>query len=99
MLAAIIDNGSTWLLDIRDNLEIDLEQLRTEWRKRYVGWLVNTDSMPEIIWGMPISRFMLKLPDNTLEDISVKQAHAVYEGLVQLRKDLREEHGYKYNGK
>lgn len=55
--------------------------------------------MPEIIWGMPISRFMLKLPDNTLEDLSVKQAHAVYEGLVQLRKDLREERGYKYNGK
>ena len=38
MLAAIIDNGSTWLLDIRDNLEIEQEQLRTEWRKRYVGW-------------------------------------------------------------
>lgn len=89
MLAAIIDNGSTWLLDIRDNLDIDQEQLRTEWRKRYVGWLVNTDSMPDIIFGMPVSRFLLKLPDNTLEDISVKQSHQVLEGLVQLRKSLR----------
>lgn len=79
MLAAIIDNGSTWLFDIRDDLDIDQEQLRTEWRKRYVGWLVNTDSMPDIIFGMPVSRFLLKLPDNTLEDISVKQAHQVLE--------------------
>lgn len=99
MLAAVIDNGSTWLLDIRDNLDIDQEQLRNEWRNRYVGWLVNTDSMPDIIGGMPICRFMLKLPDNTLEDISVKQAHQVLEGLVDLRKKLREERGYKYNGK
>lgn len=85
MLAAIIDNGSTWLLDIRDNLEINQEQLKKEWNMRYIGWLVNTDSMPDIIWGMPISRFMLKLPDNTLEDISVRQAHEIYKELIQLR--------------
>lgn len=89
MLAAVIDNESTWLLDIRDNLEINQEQLRAEWQKRYVGWLVNTDSMPDIIWGMPISRFIIKLPENVLEDISVKKAHIIYEGLVQLRKDGR----------
>ncbi|MGN1372012.1 MAG: hypothetical protein ACI4XM_07055 [Candidatus Coprovivens sp.] len=89
MFAAIIDNGSTWLLDIRDNLEIREEQLRKEWNKRYIGWLVNVDSMPDIIWGIPISRFMIKLPDDTLEDISVKQAHMVYESLVKLRKDTK----------
>lgn len=91
MLAAVIDNGSTWLLDIRDNLNIDQDTLRNEWRKRYVGWLVNTDAMPEIIWGMPISRFMLKLPDNTLMDLSVDKAHKVYEGIVQLRKKETEQ--------
>ncbi len=86
MLAAIIDNGSTWLLDIRDNLEINREQLKNEWSQRYVGWLVNTDSISDIIYEMPISRFMLKLPDDNLEDISIKQAHEVYNGLIQLRK-------------
>ncbi len=86
MLAAIIDNGSTWLLDIRDNLEINRQQLKNEWSQRYVGWLVNTDSISDIICEMPISRFMLKLPDDNLEDISIKQAHEVYNGLIQLRK-------------
>lgn len=87
MLAAVIDNGSTWLLDIRDNLDIDLETLEKEWTKRYVGWLVNTNSMKDIIWGIPVSRFILKHPDNGLEDISVKQAHMLYEMMAQYRQE------------
>lgn len=85
MLAAVIDNGSTWLLDIRDNLDIDLETLEKEWSRRYVGWLVNTNSMKDIIWGIPVSRFILKHPDKGLEDISVKQAHMLYEMIAQYR--------------
>lgn len=90
MFAAIIDNGSTWLLDIRDDVEIDLERLREEWSKRYVGWLVNTNSMSDIIWGIPVSRFILKKHDNELADISVKQAHALYEMLANSRKEQEE---------
>ena len=33
MFAAVIENGSTWLLDIRDNLDIDLATLEKEWVK------------------------------------------------------------------
>lgn len=88
MLAAIIDNGSTWLLDIRDNIEIDLNILESEWSKRYVGWLVNTDSMVDIIKGMPISRFILKHPKNGLEDITFKQAYM----LLEMLRDARYEY-------
>lgn len=87
MLVAIIDNGSTWLLDIRDNINIDGGTLNNEWNKRYVGWLVNTDFMPDIISNFPIRKFMLKLPDGFLMDISFEQAIAIYEGLVELRKE------------
>ena len=90
MFAAIIDNGSTWLLDIRDDVEIDLERLQDEWSKRYVGWLVNTNSMSDIIWGIPVSRFILKKHDNEFVDISVKQAHALYEMLANSRKEQEE---------
>lgn len=86
MFAAIIDNGNTWLLDIRDNIEISLDDLQREWDKRYVGWLVNTDSMPEIIRGIPVIRFILKVPDKGLEDISVAMAHQIYQALIDLRK-------------
>lgn len=86
MLAAVIENGSTWLLDIRDDVEISAEELRKQWRKRYVGWLVNTDSMPEIIWGMPISRFLVKLSNGDLSDVSIKQAHSWLQEIVELRQ-------------
>lgn len=86
MLAAVIDNGSTWLLDIRDNLEISAEQLEKEWKKRYVGWLVNVDEMSYIIGEMPIRRFFLKRPNQGLEDITSVQAHFLLEGLADLRR-------------
>lgn len=90
MFAAVIDNGSTWLLDIRDNLDIDLVTLEKEWNRRYVGWLVNVDSMKDIIWGIPVSRFIIKSPDKGLEDISVKQAHMLYEMMASYRQEKKE---------
>ena len=89
MFAAVIENGSTWLLDIRDNLDIDLEILEKEWTKRYVGWLVNVNSMKDIMTGLPISRFIIKHPDNGLEEITHKQAYMLYEMMAQYRQDIQ----------
>ena len=55
--------------------------------------------MSDIICGIFISRFIIKLPDDTLEDISIKQAHMIYEALVKLRKDTKTSEHAKSNGK
>ena len=95
MLAAIIDNGNTWLFDIRDCTDIKANELFNDLEKRYmsnryIGWLVNSDSMPDIIFNMPISRFMLNNPvSKELEDISKEEAELILEGLVQLRKNSK----------
>lgn len=88
MLAAIIDNGSTWLFDIHDNLEIDGNILFNYHNKdRYIGWLVNSDNMFNIVSQMPISRFMLNNPvTKQVEDITVEEANIIYQGLVNLRQ-------------
>jgi len=85
MLAAIIDNGSTWLLNIKDNVEITSEEIVKEWNSRYVGWIVNTDDISEVMWGMPVSRYMIKDTEGKLKDISVKTAHYIYEELPKIR--------------
>ena len=56
MLIAVIDNGSTWLYDVIDKLDIDLITLSNEMKRRYIGWLVNSDSIKEIIVNLPINR-------------------------------------------
>lgn len=46
--------------------------------------------MSDIIGEIPVSRFILKKHDNELVDISVKQAHALYEMLANSRKEQEE---------
>lgn len=87
MLAAIIDNGSTWLLNIKDDVEISLDKLKSEWSDRHFGWLVNTEDISDIIWGMPVSRFILRRHDGSLRDITIKQAHFLYDQIVECRKN------------
>lgn len=85
MLAAVIDNGSTWLLNIKDNIGISNEELANEWKSRYVGWIVNTDDISSIMNAMPISRYLLKDSNGKLKDIDVKTAHYIYEELPKIR--------------
>lgn len=85
MLAAVIDNGSTWLLDIKDNIDISNKDLENEWNLRYVGWIVNRDDISSIMNDMPISRYLLKDSNGKLIDINVKIAHDIYNELSKIR--------------
>ena len=85
MLAAVIDNGSTWLLDIKDNIDISNKELENEWNLRYVGWIVNRDDISSIMNDMPISRYLLKDSNGKLIDINAKMAHDIYNELSKIR--------------
>ena len=87
MFIAVIDNGTTWLLDIRDNLDIDLETLENEWTRRYVAWVVNREGIVSLIKGFNIKRFVIKHPETGLEDITPEQACMLFEKMDEYRKN------------
>lgn len=90
MLAAVIDNGSTWLLNINDNMQLSNEQLLNEWQSRYVGWLVNANNMSGIMNAMPVTRYLLKDSNGKLIDINFETAYYVYEELHKVKNNQNE---------
>ena len=90
MFIAVIDKENTWLLDIRDKLDIDLESLEKEWPYRYFTWVINVEGISELIKGFDISPFVIKHPERGLEEITKEQASMLFEAMDKMRKKKRE---------
>ncbi len=82
MLAVIVDKENSWLFNIADEPNIDLSTLDSQFSTRYIGWLVNTKGITQLVMQMPITRFSLKECDGTIREITREQAEVLY-GLVE----------------
>ncbi len=85
MLAVILDRGNTWVLNIEDNLEISVEDLKREWNSRYLAWFVNNEGSKQILLGLPVSRYFMHKVDGEVVEITREQAIQLLDMLDQLR--------------
>lgn len=86
MYKALIDNGATYLFD--NNTVSDFN------KKNIMGFLINHNSIKELVSEIPIDKFYVRDTSGNISEITKKQAYYLYEKLIAYSSN-KDEKGQK----
>lgn len=82
MYKALIDKEITWLYDNSTNFESITKDI--------IGFLINYNSIKELVSKIPIDQFYVKECDGTIRKITKKQAFYLYDRLLEYNSNKSE---------